>query len=358
MRPSHRLLLLVPLALAGCGSSPDPADGGGADAASIDGGGGDDAAIDGGGGGDASTVDGGSTGDAGGDGGSACGPECPPGWCFDGSCVPGGCCATGFCPRGDRCDYDSCGCVPATGCCAGEACGSGELCDPYSCTCAREDDCCVFGRCDFPMICDGACGCRVDDSCSPACAGDSVCFYGSCMARCVFEGCPDSLFCSETEGCVAPRCTEEECVLQEPPLACDPGRGCYDPCAESDFSWCTASGGRCVLGTCVDDTCASGTLTCTHVNDCCGNVLCWDVASGMEPYCDPSSCPPVPEMPLRYDLCLCSAGRFFPGPIPAGGAGGGPPPPPGGGYCVELGGRTGGGFPMPFPGGGGTPPPR
>ncbi len=321
--------------------APIRVDGGGTDGGDeVDGG----RPIDGGGGVDAGSPD----------AGSPCGPDCPPGWCFEGECISGGCCVTGgACPRGLRCDFESCGCVPATGCCAGEACPGGEICDFESCTCGRADDCCRFGRCEFPMICDDTCGCTTDTSCSPACTGDSFCFFGSCTPRCVFEGCPDGLYCSEAEGCVAPRCTGDECLHTDPPMACDPGRGCFDPCVDrgSDFTWCTDMGGRCVLGECIDDTCGGGMLGCAYVNDCCGNVVCWDTAMGSEPFCDPSFCPPEPRSPVRPDLCLCAfGGRFF--PFPEGGGGGDPPPPGGFGYCADLGGGE-----RRFPGDG-DPPPR
>ncbi len=270
--------------------------------------------------------------DAGLDGGG-CDASCPPGYCVDGVCrLPTDCCETGFCPPGSTCDYErTCGCVPASGCCAGEPCAGGEVCD-WDCTCHSLDDCCSFG-CSFPETCDfGTCGCFMDTSCGPSCTGDFFCTGGSCLPRCYFEGCADPTFvCSETEGCIPPRCTEDECLVSsEPPRSCDPGSGCVDPCEGSDWSWCESMGGHCLLGECVDDSCSGGTLACNYVVDCCGNWVCWDLASGEEPFCDPTWCSGTPRVPPRPDLCRCGTfggtsgycadlygGRFI-----------GPPPPP------------------------------
>jgi hypothetical protein len=144
------------------------------------------------------------------------------------------------------------------------------------------------------------------------------------------------LICSDL-GCVPPACTAAECAVTEPPHACDPGSGCFDPCIGSDWTWCESIGGHCVLGECVDDSCSGGMLACNYVIDCCGNWVCWDTSMGGEPFCDPSWCGPEPRIPPRPDLCRCAtfgsggycADLFDGGVITfPGGPGGGPPPPP------------------------------
>lgn len=241
------------------------------------------------------------------DGGPACGGRCPPEQCVDGSCRPSGdCCDTGVCPDGFLCDFfGSCGCVEATGCCAGEACEGGASCDFFSCTCVREDDCCVFGCREPWMTCEpGTCGCVEDTSCGASCTGDFLCTFGSCMHRCVFDGCPEGLTCSDSEGCVEPRCTRTECALHDPMRACDPGRGCYDPCERAEeWDWCTSMGGVCFYGNCVDPTCRGGAIGCHYRTDCCGRRLCIE-DSELDPPCDPDACRSV-DPPPREELCAC-----------------------------------------------------
>jgi hypothetical protein len=259
-----------------------------------------------------------------------CGPECPPEFCIDGVCrVPGGCCRGEPCADGERCDFRSCTCSVPSGCCAGETCAAGEICDFDSCTCATEGDCCRLGECPFGEICMGDCTCGVDTSCGPECSGDRVCMFGECYHRCIFEGCPDPTFvCSTVEGCIPPRCTRMDCAFSEPPHDCDPAVGCHDPCLDSDFSWCFARGGRCVLGQCIEDSCAAVTVGCHYRYDCCGNTVCLR-DDQPDPTCLP--CPPEPNIAPRPDLCGCSID----------------------GYCVDL---WGGGVRPPFPGP--VPPPR
>jgi hypothetical protein len=267
--------------------------------------------------------------------------DCPPGQrCEAGMCVGGGgdCCDTGFCDRGMICDFSTCGCAMATGCCAGEPCPVGTFCD--------------F---EFGCIC-------VDDgtTCDPPCADGRVCEWGICRHPCEsgIERCPEGTHCDFEggSGCVPSMCTRDECLAFEPPLACDPVRGCYDACDPSrvgDFSWCTMMGGFCYLGSCVNDTCPdSGGVACNYQFDCCGNAYC-QLDTDPPPACPPSCDGVIPDPVIRVDTCRCgSGGIVFPGGG-GGPGGGGPPPPPGGRSCVDLRHSSGGGHGhgRPIPGG-------
>jgi hypothetical protein len=259
-------------------------------------------------------LDGGSDGggepllDAGSDASRACDPACPPGFCVDGRCeIFGSCCETGYCAPGYVCDFFRCECIEVTGCCAGEPCAAGEVCDFSSCTCARADDCCRFPVCELGEICSADCRCELDTSCGPGCTGDRFCDLGTCRHRCEVEGCADpTLYCSEAEGCIPPRCTDEECLLAgDPPLACDPATGCFDPCAIGDWIPCTDRGGHCFGGECIEDTCRATGARCAYRFDCCGNTVCMR-EDEPDPDCDPRACPPEPVVAPRLDLCACS----------------------------------------------------
>lgn len=278
---------------------------------------------------DSGPRDAGPPGDSGGDSGA---PECrvsidcPRGYaCVDRRCTlpPGDCCETDVCPPGLTCNWDTCGCIPATGCCAGELCPEGSECDFESCSCYM-----------IPV-------------CDPPCMPGFTCDWGICYAECAAFGidCPDGLYCDERMGCVPAACSDADCLAAD--MVCDPATGCYDPCTEpgSDWSWCTSMGGRCFLGGCVDDACTSSMgEPCTYVFDRCGEAYCQlgsDPPPPDPPFCDPSM---PPEPVTRTDTCVCGFGgcedlRHGGGGViivPPGGDGGGgtpgrppePPPPP------------------------------
>lgn len=320
------LLPLAALLLTACGAeSTTREDAGAIDAGALDGSPGLDGAVDGG----VIGVDSG-TSDGGAPDGGGCGPDCPPGSCIDGVCTPTDCCWTGECPAGFTCNWDSCGCVPATGCCATGSCPTaGDVCS-WDCTCVSADDCRYWGCPRYWDICDPTTGaCMPDTSCGD-CGVERRCVSGTCTHACWIGEvtCPDGLLCNETEGCVPPRCTDVECAALEPAQRCDPTAGCYDPCAGSDWTWCTDMGGRCYLGSCIDDTCTANVgIGCHYRDDCCGNAVCLrDDAA--EPTCT-TPCSGDPYQPPRPDLCRCQPATegcidtfgggpiiFPPGPLP------------------------------------------
>lgn len=326
LAPSAALAVLL---LTGCeGESTPPEDAGAIEGGALDGsdGRGDAGPI----GDDSGAPDGGSRDGAAPDGGD-CGPDCPPGSCIDGVCSPTDCCWTGECPAGFSCDWDSCGCVPASGCCAsGGSCPTaGDVCS-WDCTCVSGDDCRYWGCPSYWDICDDTTGaCTPDTSCGD-CGPERHCVWGTCTHPCWLGEvtCGDGLLCSETEGCVAARCSDAECAALEPPQRCDPSVGCSDPCLGGDWSWCTAMGGRCYLGTCVDDSCsANAGVGCHYRHDCCGDSVC-QRDDAAEPTCT-APCSRDPYEPPRADLCRCQAAAegcidvfgggpivFPPGPVP------------------------------------------
>jgi hypothetical protein len=172
------------------------------------------------------------------------------------------------------------------------------------------------------VMCLADCTCGLDTSCG-TCPSDTLCSRGECVPRCWFEGCTDPSFVCGASGCTPPLCTNDECLAHD--LVCDPTSGCYDACADSDWSWCTSAGGYCWLGGCVDASCAPTGVSCSYRFDCCGNAVCQPDDAG-DPFCPP--CFGDPYVPSRLDLCVCGLG----------------------GYCQDL---YGGGRPVPPP----PPPP-
>lgn len=232
------------------------------------------------------------------------------------------------------------------GCCAVILCGPGSVCDPAACACVAGAGCCDTGECADPTkYCDfDTCGCIDPPPCEPACDPAFVCDFGGCIPRCYVDGCPDATpVCTDTGACIAPLCTDAECAATSPVTFCDPAVGCYDPCAVDDFTWCTALGGTCVLGTCADASCGAsmgGTANpCMFVTDCCGFSYCQH-PSDPAPPCE-VPCPPGEPVPTA-DQCVCDIDGYcadlrwggstpLPPPLPGGGSGGSggtPPPPP------------------------------
>jgi hypothetical protein len=260
----------------------------------------------------------------------------------DGGCVVDGC------PEGEMCVEGSC--VAAANCCTGTPCGFGFMCGE-DCSCAPATGCCgAPDSCGRGGVCREDCTCGPIE-CVPDCEADEICEFGRCFPRCFEEGCPEGEYCSET-GCAIPACLDEDCLALSPPLFCDPGVGCYDPCDAATIAACGSIGAECVLGTCVDRSCREVPAGCEFRPDCCGHYVCMP-ADALDPECPPrcGMAEPTPDP----GLCLCGAGRGDVDPgepdmPPRGGepGGGGGEDPRGGGYCLDLRRGSGGSAP-PFP---------
>ena len=229
------------------------------------------------------------------------GPSCPGG--TDVECDAGDVCdsATGecvvdlcigvSCDEGDECTVNSCD--PATGdCLAGPLCDDGDNCTA---------DNCDAGVCDFvPTVCDEGFACNPTNGLCEAtvCTSDSECDDGLfCTGE---ETCDPADPDADADGCVAtgdpcggetPVCNETSgaCEAESPPetAVCCFGTSCEDntlgemycideggtpmsgvTCADNPCTGCVADL-ECDDGVdCTDDTCDSGSGTCTNADNC------------------------------------------------------------------------------------------
>jgi hypothetical protein len=208
------------------------------------------------------------------------------------------CCLGGDCPGGDFCNFEACRCPGAGGCC---------------------DDASICARTE---VCSESCTCEPAPDCMPECEMHEVCMRGRCLPRCFFDGCPTPGDVCGDDGCAPAACTVDECLLLMPPARCDVASGCYDECTPDVISGCGMMGASCMLGVCIDESCAPSGRTCGYRTDCCSNVHCLP-DDAPDPPCPPTcSLDPVPP---RMDLCQCGLGG---GCVDLFRAGMPPPPPP------------------------------
>jgi hypothetical protein len=136
----------------------------------------------------------------------------------------------------------------STPCVTGYVCFEGTCVDPHSIGCCSGTACPGETFCDMP-----ACICEHWSVllCDPECSEDEVCRRGTCLPRCLFDGCPDPEAGCTDDGCRRPMCTDDECRAMS--LVCDRYVGCFDPCADPALlERCAMLGQVCMLGACVD----------------------------------------------------------------------------------------------------------
>lgn len=234
--------------------------------------------------------------------------------CTDDACTGGGCV---FVPNAESCD-DGNACTFSDGCMAGTCAGVGVVvCDDANpCT---QDSCLLAGGCTHEVV-QGACSdgdaCTLGDTCTNGacesgalaqCNDANPCTTDSCQGGdCIFspaEGaCEDGNACTDSSACQGGNCVATlalDCQDNNPCTndGCDPSQGCIHapnslPCTDGDG--CTLSdscvAGECLSGSqalcddgnpCTDDACTDGacvfsanTAPCNDGNACTAISAC------------------------------------------------------------------------------------
>ncbi len=268
--------------------------------------------------------------------------------CIAGACVGGAprqCGAVGGSCRDGVCDeaLDACTGDPVadgTTCEDGQFCTSGDTCVAGNCmgggprNCSAANGVCRVGTCNETTnvcvpapspdgtTCDDGLFCTTADRCTAGACGGTMrncasaggeCTIGSCdeaadacVGRPASDGsaCPDSLFCTQNEICLAGACT------RTPRNCAGSGDNCNDGVCDENGDACVsmpkANGTMCTDGmfcttndTCQAGVCSGGPTSCSQLDDVCTVGTCDETANtctGMA----------LPDLTLCDDTLFCT----------------------------------------------------